>query len=328
MLIIVCDPNEERGKIFTSSLIKHFECDVYHVSDADSAINYIDLLPHLDLIICPASNNNFILAEKISNEASRKSKSLKVLSFGQPVLKAKNLYTLNREPAVGELLKVVEAMLSQARMTQSEYRSLPLNFIKFLEPAPADLYFKLSKEKQKTVKFLKKGDSLDDDSYQKYRAKGVLFFYVKLKDFASVLEAVMNNFNLRYPIGSEDMDLSETILGLLNFVGFSEEKAKVFLDKIDNDLEEVRQNKALASFLPTLLEGQNTYMQKHSLLTSVLVYILLSDQDWAYKEHYKKASLAAFAMDFKLGSENLIQLRDNDEVNALSITRGQKAYDF
>jgi hypothetical protein len=330
MLILICDPDEMRAKLWASALIQELECQVHITRKLENAIGYIQTFPTLDLIIAPTESSGRDLAKTLTEKVRELSKSLKILFFGKEEISGQHIYFLKREPLVKILLTKVREILGKVDNFQS-YIPVPLTLLNDQVKAPCDFYLRLSKDTFSHMTVVcKTGDTFAIENLKKLESKNCHELWIS-KDSKSIfytqllqsLESHAQNDEESVE-GDQTTRCTDFVLNSVTEFGIPADSANSLLDKILSEQKSLSLDKALADLQKNKVFSSFSLKSIHPIMTTLIAFHLLGKQTWQNPAHWNSIIVAANMMDAELEDDKEILVRDQSEFDLLNLNRGEK----
>ncbi len=224
----------------------NFDIEIVNKKSAATASDYIRK-NHTD-IKCIIADEHFPAggATKMAKETQAVESTVPVIALMDPfgkahIAKDQTVFSkVTKDKILEKLVDVVsEVCLKKAPdILQTEnHVPMKLELLLELDSIGQDCYIRLNA--QKYVKILNKKDYFLKEDFDKYTAKGVEYFYVKLEDVDELLESLSSNLNTMLDLSMFSRPDS------LNRIRskFTEEEDKEILDSIVDALDKADKNK-------------------------------------------------------------------------------------
>ena len=196
-------------------------------------------------------------------------------------------------------------------LNDDPYCRVNMNFLSILDGINKNLFIKLGNDKY--IKIFNEDDNTNLVDIQKYKSKGVDYFYIKRETANWVIGQIQNQidiflkannfrFVLRGATDTPEKRFEQKILRIDDEVHVDKE----FKDTIDKAIENIRstveKEAKISSYLKTLREKQDHYalFTQQINLTSLISCILAKELEWISKTTMDKLVYASVLSDITL----------------------------
>lgn len=234
---------------------------------------------------------------------------------------------LDKNELPENLIKEAEKVfLDQQFENTSEYCKIELRFLSILDGVNKNLYIKLGKDK--FVKLFDEDDDTQTMDFQKYRDKGVDYFYITRETAMWIIDQIKkqislflrsNNFRfiLRGANESAEKRFEQKILRMNDEVHIDKEYRAMVdqaVERIRNVIEKDVDVGQLINYLKAHNETYSYYVQKRNA-TALIACTLARELDWFSKMTIDKLIYAAALSDITMAIKpHLIRIRTLEEL--------------
>ena len=206
---ILIEPNKDLKKIYALNLSSHANIEVIERSNAKEAIELIQILPNIDLIICADKVHEEKTAYTIYQYLQASQYNIPLIVLGEEQKCHNKVLQLKREIS-WELLTQhaceTLGLAPEATANKNNFIPISINFFYSMNSTPCDIYIRIQKtsERFQFVKRLKASDSFNkQDNYVDWRDKskrllGKRYYYVfKKNELESLIDdkiIIVNSF--------------------------------------------------------------------------------------------------------------------------------------
>lgn len=252
----------------------------------------------------------------------------KINAAGKEMLKyATQFRLLDENELPGNLIREAEkAFLDSKFENTSEYCKIELRFLSILDGVNKNLYIKLGKDK--FVKLFDEDDDTQTMDFQKYKDKGVNYFYITRETAMWIIEQIekqitlflrSNNFRfiLRGANETPEKRFEQKILRMHDEVHIDVEYKSLIdqsVEKIRSIIEKDADVGQLLNYLKAHSEIYSYYVQKRNS-TALIACLLARELDWSSRMTIDKLIYAAALSDITMAIKpHLIKIRTLEEL--------------
>lgn len=336
---ILIENNEDLNKLYSINLNTYAGTDVIQKDNAQDAIDLLELLPNVNLIIVGSTTEEADTALTVYQYLEEKGLSIPMIVLKEHKELSQTVLCL-KEPIDWEL--IIKHACNFLGVTPEElqrkilpdYIPVNVNYFYEIEQTPCDVYIRIKKSpsEYQYVKRLHAQDTFSNDDIDKYKNQNLTNFYV-LKDYQQYFVNFLTT-NLIKKLEKTDLSLFERITTNSNAytivadkihqIGFDESLAELASHSIDSMIKAVKESPKLASLLKMLLSSKISYAYQHAHLVVVFGEFILSKQPWYEAKHLDILTSAAFFSDITLKSIDQIRINSLDDLNHSKLTREEK----
>jgi|GEM_PF-5560878 len=333
MQILICDPDQQRAKIWMSSILaefKDYDIQIHITNRAENATAFISTLPTLDLIIAPTEMGGRPIASQIAEELRLLTKSLVLIAFGKGEISGKGIIYFRKEPLIGVILTEIKKKLEiEKPLLDLNYKSLPIDLIIKLKQVSIDLFIKIGGQKDdggqgKFLKWLNGGEEIDLQKLGEFVKKGESQLWVTKNDFPKILEQLFVIFNHESEQGEKPGSVDKVVTQYLDFIGISDSHStRVLNEQYETFKNPEAKYKTILAIIRDK-KNEEDLRSVHGALTGVITSIFLEHFSWSLPEHSKLLNWASLLMDYEISDSEAILIRSQEEFDKLEKLRGEK----
>jgi HD-GYP domain-containing protein (c-di-GMP phosphodiesterase class II) len=336
---ILIEPNDELRKIFSLNLNTYAGTDVIERKTADEAIDLLQILPNINLII---------VRDKIAGETT----AVKVFQFIQAEMLDIPMIVIGDEPQLADKAMILaepftwEFLVKGAakylgvtpedlsKRARPDFVPVGLSYFYDITETPCDVFIRIRKSPTESqyVKRIHSKDIFDYAAIKKYEESGLKEFYVP-RDYQQYFVTFVTNSLIR-KLESDDLTHEERILTTAHsFDVVADQIQNIGLDQTSIELADagitsmvksVQDAPQLADLLKFLFSNKISYAFQHANLITVICQYILSKQSWAQPKHMEILSFVAFFSDITLKSETQIRINSNEELESSDLSADEK----
>jgi len=170
----------------------------------------------------------------------------------------------------------------------------------------SDVYIKIGKDK--FVRVLHKGSTIDASDIEKFKGKSVEFLYIENAGAKIALEEMISNVLHLSRLKAVDLKLSmetssaavEVIANFSATLGFTEEAKALTRESVKLTLRTIQQDALLSELFNRLKVNREGYLSSYSVILAHVACGIASLMGWNSESTFYKLSLAAFLHDITL----------------------------
>ncbi len=217
--IIIIEDSKEFNQLLSINLSTYIGAEVIPRDNADSAIELMNLLPKVDLIISKEKIGEEDTAKTIANYIKSENLETILIVLGNDFLELKKIGIAIQE--INDWQKIITASanilgISQDELTLKmipEYIPIPIDFFTSIESCPCDIFLRI-KEGAQDFKYIKRVhayDSYSVDMIQKYIEQGVKNLYIPKQFKKEFTNFLSNQLVLKLEMLPEDATIDDKI---------------------------------------------------------------------------------------------------------------------
>lgn len=336
---ILVESNPELRKIYSLNLNTYTGTDVILRNTAADVIELLQILPSIDLLVCESESAGESTAPNLFKYIQENGLEIPMLVLGECKELANEVLCL--KPPVDwqlvvkhacDLLGVTQEQMRQ--QTRPDFVAVGINYFYEIDQTPCDVYIKIQKSDSEIqyVKRLHNQDNFTADDIDKYKAQGLINFYISKDYIQYFVNFVTNNIVKR--LEQHDLPLFERISANSSaFTIVAEHVERMGLDNAASELattsinsmvKAVKESPKLANLLKMLLSNKISYAYQHAHLITLMGEFILSKQSWYEAKHLEILTSAAFFSDITLKSTAQIQVNSMAELELTPLTDKEK----
>ncbi len=209
---------------------------------------------------------------------------------------------LQKPFSIDQVHGVLEAVFSTDVASDNKYVRVLISTLKKYSKTGVDAFIKLSEKK--FVKLHHFDDELDEESLDKYLAKGIEYFHILEDDFKIFIKSCQDELDQKLTSPNLDaaqlaqvkFNSTDNLLEGMQAIGISEftlEQAEKITDSI---VSNIPKKSDIAALIKQMQSGE-TYISRLSLLTGNMAVALAENVSWSNRGTYEKLMTAALFMD-------------------------------
>ena len=336
---ILIQNNKDLRNLYAINLNTYVGTDVIERVNAEDAINLLEILPSINLIITDAMVENEASAITLYDYLQSKNLEIPLIVLGEcQKLNDKALILSENSPwellvkVAGKTLGVTLEDIS--KKIKPDYAPVQIYYFYEIQETPCDVYIRIQKSPTDVqfVKRLHSQDQFDHDDIAKYEQQGLKFFYVE-RDYQQYFVTFVTNQLLK-KLEDQNITLVDRIHTTANSFDVAGDYIRNFgLDEniieladasIQSMVESVNQSPKLANLLKLLLSSKISYAYQHAHLVTVIGDFILSKQKWYDKKLLNIFTFVAFFSDITLKSVDQIRVNSQDDLNQSKLDEEEK----
>lgn len=339
--LILIEPKEDLRDLLSLNLSTVLGINVIARQNAEDAINLLNILPSIDLILTRlevgGEKTAFILDQFLKSEGHPI--PLIILSDRMDA-KLKDEYPIFLEPF--KLENVMTQVANTLGFDEEQLKKkpgpdyIPVNAKYFLNltEVPCDVYIRIKKSPTEFqfVKRIHVKDVFNREDIERYMGQGLKEFFVPKDYKVNFTKFVTNELIKKLSITSLTFD--ERLNANANAYDFVRDYISTFgLDDTAIELTEatihsinqsVKANPQLSHFLESLKKNKIGYAYQHCHLMALLGHNILKNVEWGTPELFDKMCYVSFFHDISLVNEEHMKIGSAEELLKSNLTANDK----
>ena len=333
---ILIEPNKDLKKIYALNLSSHANIEVIERSNAKEAIELIQILPNIDLIICADKVHEEKTAYTIYQYLQASQYNIPLIVLGEEQKLHNKVLQLKREIS-WELLTQhaceTLGLAPEATANKNNFIPISINFFYSMNSTPCDLYIRIQKtsERFQFVKRLKASDSFNKQEIQRYAEQGLKNFYIT-KDYQQyftthLINSIIQSSQKNKTLGQQVLSNSnsyEIIRSYVQALAIRPEILELTDVCLNSMIESVKTVPQLSSLLQILLSDKISFAYQKSHLACVIGHTIISKQSWYEQRHLNTFTKLCFFSDITLKSTRQLKINSQEELDYSGLTLAEK----
>ncbi len=337
--IILIEPNKEMQDVYTANLSTYTGANVILRQGSEEAIQLLEILPSIDLVITHAKLEDSKIIEKIHEFLKNKNLAIPILAIGLKENSSEGIIQLPEKITCKELVNSAAKILGITakdlrEMIVPEYLPAPLRYFYQFDKSCCDVFIRIKKQKNE-YQFIKRfhiGATIDRSKVEQYEEEGMKYFFIGSKDrlkltnhFTDIvlkkLEREDLSQNERIEAESEVYELVQDKILEIGVSPETLEVAEIGIKSMTKGIEKSKeQNSKLSGYLKSVLADKTSYAYKHCYLISIICHSILENIEWANPEHIEKLCFVSFFHDIPITDEKLLRIHNNEEMEKANLS--------
>ncbi len=339
MQIILVEANEIIRDLISLNIKTYLGVDVILRTNAQEAIELMNILPEIDLVISSVKNGDENSCSDIAQFIIDGDNDIPLIVLGDmPTTPAgiEEIATSSAESDWENTIKIAakslginEDVISKRKVP--DFIPITINYFFNLSTSCCDVYIRIKKgpSDYQYVKRIHQGDVFSQDVIKKYHSQGLKNLYIPKDQQSNFTNFVSNNLvkMLNQPSLSPDEKLS--IMGnsydiatreILK-IGFNSATVQLTETIINNMVETFKDEEKVSPLLRKIINSKTSYIYQHSHMTAVVSSEILKNLGEDDPTSHEKMSYAAFFKDISLADrEELAQINSFEELENATIS--------
>lgn len=340
---ILIESNEDIKRIYKLNLATYAGTDIVERDNAAQAIELLNILPTISLIITKDAIDSEKTALDIYKFLKEKNMDIPMIVLGKCPTEMTGEVLALKEPVSWEILvKHSASLLGVSELEQKvkvkpNYIPISINYFFDIDHTPCDIYIRIKKSNQdyQFVKRLHEQDSFSQEDIQKYIDQGLKDFYVP-RDYQqyfvtfvtnSLISKLENELSIIDRINTNS-HAYEIVKEHIQKVGFSPEITDLAESNIQSMIKSIKDAPKLASLLRFLFSSKISYAYQKAHLACVIGNFILSKQSWYEERHLSIFTYLSFFADITLKSTTQMKINSQEELEAANLSDSERAAVF
>jgi len=310
--LLLIESDSSLSKLIRLNVMKSFDLNVIEKDSVEEAIDLLEILPDIELVILRESEKHNTLFDYIQ----KNNPELPVLLNGKTVHSHKKITQLSSEnswSAIVEWTGKILGLQPLASFSQSNSEFVPVPISYFLNihetSMGCDVYIRVKKgDDYQYIKRLNSTDFFERVDIEKYASAGLQEFYIKKDHFDSFVNFVTDKLILqlgdktstvkdKIQLGSEVYDV---IADRIQVLGIDERTVEIVTESVNAMQSTLGQGNALADFLKLMMQNKLGHGYAHSFLNCLLLNTILKSFDWNSHLTKEKITFLSYFHDISL----------------------------
>jgi hypothetical protein len=332
--IILIESNQTLKDLLTLNLVTYTGAEVIPRESAKEAIELMDILPNIDLVICPVKTGAEKTAEILGTYLMGNDNGcgLIVLGDGLPANLSDSAVNIsngqNWEKVVESSLKILGISEEHLRKKiQPDYLPVPIHYFYSISSTCCDVFIRLKKgpDTYQYIKRLHQGDNFTKKTIDRYITQGLSHLHIP-KDFqknftnfvSDQLVEKLNNFE-----GTEEEHIElignsyDVAIQEIKKMGFNGATIQLTESIIDGMIETAKNSPDMSPLLHKVINSKSGYLYQNGHMASIVASECLKKLGLDKPELHEKMAYAAFFHDISLcDNEELAKITSYEDLEA------------
>ncbi len=329
---LIVDFDKQFIVLMTQNLMRMYEVNPLHVSNAHEAISLFKTGQTFDVIISKDKLGEELTTQMLVAELYEKQSKTYLFIIGDTPQIAQNLISFPGKFRIEEFnrtliksLGLTSEQLKDAKL--SDYVPIPIKSFYFIKIPCCDIYIKLrKKDENQFIKRFLMGESFDPNIIKRYEEQGLGEMYLQKENKEIFFNQLMkcnsdqNSLETGIVVASHKYELQKEILNKCGVNEVTMAMASIYI----KELQEIAfQKKKLGIFLKDLSNKETSYGYKNVQLICFLAALTLPKVDIGkgkfFENAMEKISAAAFLHDLLLLDDSHIAINSKLELQAANL---------
>lgn len=342
MQIILVESNEIIRDLISLNIKTYLGVDVIIRANAADAIELMNILPEIDLIISSVKNDEENSVADIAQYISENESDIPVIVLGEDsdipdsikemAISSPESDWENTIKVAAKTLGITEDIL--AKKKTPDFVPISISYFFNLTTSCCDVYIRIKKgpTDYQFVKRIHQGDVFSQDVIKKYHGQGLKNFYIP-KDQQTNFTTFVSN-NLVKLLNNPELKDDERLEAMGNSydiatkeilkIGFNSATVQLTETIINGMMETFKNEEKVSPLLRKIINSRTSYIYQHSHMTAVVCSEILKNLGKDEPDLHEKMSYASFFKDISLAeNEELAQINSFEELENAEITEEQ-----
>lgn len=314
--VILIEDNKSLNELLSLNLSTYVGVEVIPRPNAQEAIDLLNLLPNVDLIITQEKTGAETTAETLADYIKENGREINLIVLGELPSNAKEIGVGIPNPKDWEkVIEISTKILGVSPKALKEkiipdYVPVPVHYFLPLDFSCCDVFIRIRKsaEEYQFVKRIHAGDAYSKDMVRKYQEQGLKSFYIPKdmqKNFTNfVSDQLVSRLESDKLHPEEEIEIlqegHEIAIKEIHKLGFTSATIQLSQSIIKNIVSNFAKNKEMSNMLHKIINSKSSYMYQHCHMTSVVASECLKNLDMDKQENHEKLAYAAFFKDISL----------------------------
>lgn len=314
--VILIEDNKNLHELLSLNLSTYVGVEVIPRVSAQDAIDLLNLLPNIDLIITSAEIGDEPTAAMLAEFIKTNQREIGLIVIGELPKNAHDVaVSVPDEKNWEQIIQLSTKILGVTPKDLEEriipdFVPVPIHYFYPLSFSCCDVFIRIKKSpsEYQFIKRIHSGDSFSKDMVRKYEEQGLINFYIPKemkKNFTNFvsdqLVSRLENDNL-HP--EEELKLLNASHGIalkeIQTLGFTSATIQLSQSIVKSMLNTFKKNPEMSGLLHKIINSESSPMYQHCHMSSVVASECLKNLGMDQHESHEKLAYAAFFKDISL----------------------------
>lgn len=342
--IILVEDRKELHDLLSLNLGTYVEAEVIAKSNSEEAIELLDLLPDIALVVCRDRVGDERTAEGILGYLSQHKLKTKVIVLGTiPKDHQARAETVRDPKDWKEVVDKASNMLGNGKVDVKDdilpdHSPIPAEYFLHMSSSCCDVFLHIKKTQTKEASFIKiinAGDNFSRDKIKKYIDQGLRNLYIPRDMKQNFTNYVSDHLvdrlsNMLEEDKAETEDKTEVISHAYDVatqeimeLGFNSATIQLAESVISNIVSDFENSNDISPLLRSVTNAPTGYMYKHCYMTFVVAAQILETLGLGNNDLFRVFGHAAFFHDIKFvdSNEDYAKLTSFDELEKAQLSK-------
>jgi hypothetical protein len=337
--VILIKPELELSKIIKLNLMKGYDVEVIEKAHVQDAIDLIEILPNVEMLIIKETNENLSHLQELINFLNSSSLTIYLLIIGKHHSNYKYQFNLDPGTSWKSIVESVGKIMGKDYKEEGPIESgfVPVPVIYFLNITElslgCDVYIRVRKSDSEFqyIKRLNSTDNFHREDIERYRKQGLEEFYVSREHFPAFVNFVSDKLTLQLSTknlkSDEKMllssDVYELTLEKIQSLGIDERTMELVEENLKAIGESIGNKGALTEYFNLLRKNKLSYGYAHSYLMCLMLNKINKYFNWITPTVREKINYVCYFHDVSLGDDKLSKITTKEEMSKANLSSEQ-----
>ena len=341
--IILIENNKALFELLQLNLKAYTKSEVIPQKNANEAIQFLGLLPSVDMIVSTDTVLTEKTAELLLDYVRKNPNPPSLLIFGRPPSHEPNeLVSVTDKTKWEDVVKAAGKLLGMGAISLSEevktdYVPIPVEYFYSIESTPCDVFIRIRKSPTEFqfVKRIHSGDSFDVEAIKRYEKGRLKNFYIPRDGEKYFTNFISNHLVSQLEQKGRGEDAKIKIIGESYNIAVKEIKrlglttATIQLTEsiIVSMMETVERIPKMNNFLLKIVNSSSKYIYQHAHMTCAIASSCVRDSlaRGEDKDIFQRIALASFFQNISLSDdEELARIHDQESLEKTPLEKEQE----
>ena len=335
--VLLIEDDQNLKELLSMNLSTYLGVEVIPRETAQDAIDLINILPTVSLVICKSNIKSEQSAEKLIEFMKKDESTFDLIIVGSDNSELKSHAALVKdgndwEQVVSITSKILGIEYAAIKdKVRPDYVPVPVENFSRLKTSCCDVFIRIKKSPVdfQYIKRINAGESFTNEEISRYSSQGLKNFYISQDRLENFTNFLSDRLVKLLENKSKDIDAQIALVGesydivkdkIMNS-GFSSAVVQLTDSIIDNMLNVFESTDDSKSLLGKVLTSKSSYLYRHSHVTSIVASACLKEMGLGSKEDYQKITYASFFKDIVfIEKEDLAKITCYEELEEANLS--------
>jgi hypothetical protein len=330
--------NQELENIYGIHFNVYLSSDVMVKKSSQEIIDFLTIVPTVDVIIVKDVIGDDKCAESVSNWLNENDKEIPliVLSNDKSINYAK---VIDPSLPAKELVKITSEILGinikdQQKNIISEFFPIPVFYFDYISKSCCDVYQRSGSSGNSGdsvyFKLFEMNKKIESSEVAKLMKNKIRHLYINTSQKRKFMNFYTDTLMKRVS-SANPKDRMKSLEGARKVVadqimtyGISKEVIALADKSITETISSFNKEKALKDFVKLLSQNSDSFLFQHSQLAVYISFHIVEHMEWGTQEHKDKLAFVSFFHDMALSDDELATVHSNEELEVGDFSSGQK----
>ncbi|MEK6623502.1 MAG: hypothetical protein AABY86_00950 [Bdellovibrionota bacterium] len=337
MQILIVNQDKIKGDELALLIAQELQSEAIVRTSVEDAIGFLEILQNIGMVITKDVVEGAAASDEVAKYLKKNKIDIDLICLGPGSKETyAGLHVLPQKVLSSQVIEFLKKEIPDFSNLKSEKQThlgLGIQNFEYVAQAPADIYVALAKnsEREKFIKVIKGGDSIDMSYLKGLQQKGVELLYIEVgavglftKRMLSRFESLVEDLKTSNDSVVNIEEIHSSVCELLTNIGISDSAVHLAQKTAEVSLQKVKSIKGMGDLMAKVQSTTGGFKYKQSYLTSLLAMSMLDKSEWAEETHKQYIVTACFFNDLLLTTPEQIKIRTEEALEQSSFSRSDR----